>query len=155
MLCCLGQSPPWSRWEGGSSQQGFSLSSQHTTGPMYLERAPLFFPLAPFCFSPGVRDRLQLENPGQGFEVQGGRNFFLRLLLPLAHMSRLRESPAESRQAEEMFWGICQLKTSTDGVRSAGCVGWSLGASLCHLLASPQPKKQDGTWCALVPSDHQ
>lgn len=42
MLRCLGQSPPWSRWEGGSNQQGFSL-------PVY--NGPEVFRKGFFCFS--------------------------------------------------------------------------------------------------------
>lgn len=123
MLQCLGQSPPWSRWEGVSHQQGFSL-------PVY--NWPDVFRKGFFVF-PFGSPLLLLWHQGQaaagklwaGLEVQGRRKLFC--LLPAC--CSLFIPQAGSRQAKETGFLVVPLHLLIC-VRSGTCpwaqAGWSI-----------------------------
>lgn len=102
MLRCLGQSPPWSRWEGGSDQQGFSL-------PVYnwsdIFRKDFFgFPFGSPLLASWHRGQAAVGKLWTGLEVWGRRN--LLCLLLLVHTRRLQRKPGwEQAGNENYFFG--------------------------------------------------
>lgn len=82
----------------------------------------LFFPLAPLYFSHGVRDRLQLENRGQGLKCGERRKLFC--LLPVCRFlftrASCREKPGWEQAGEgNWFFGspFCICWPSASGLR--------------------------------------
>lgn len=90
MLRCLGQSPPWSRWEGGSNQQGFSLPVYN--GPDVFRKGFFVFPFGSPLLLSWRQGQAAAGKSWTGFEVRGKEKVILSAACPplLVHTCQLQ-----------------------------------------------------------------
>lgn len=101
MLRCLGQSPPWSRWERDLDQQGFSLSVYN--GSDVFRKGFLVFPFGSPLLPSWHQGPAAAGKSWTGFEVQRRRQLFclLPVCFALFRHSGCREIQAGSRQGKQ------------------------------------------------------